>query len=398
MTMDILYGFYCHWALDRFNPSMSNAFYPYRESAPVGLTASAMVRIFLESELGLLYSRIANVQEKKLFQTDGQFPIYGKFVNAYLTEFTTFRGTYKQSVVLLFRILCWVRSVQMLEDSSTLFMSQTIYQCRYYQKKRCWNYEQYKDKLLAMGSVMTCKGREMLFSTGTGTEAKISAISDSLDMQFEELRKVRSLDWDADSLNGSFLGVRTNSFLAGCYLLDGIYMDHDCCCRLVEIFTEYRMICFFYMSCKDNGLISEIPFLETFISMFKKKLFYNPQNSEIKTQKTRSEYFNCYYMSCGYSLKDLALLKENAHSDIFVQKEYYKEKMCMSPASASRLILEDFSSENSSEVLSTKDYLNAVSEVTNLDFAFLSVDLLMFFIPFYRFFDMLRLVITVQTE
>jgi hypothetical protein len=97
---------------------------------------------------------------------------------------------------------------------------------------------------------------------------------------------------------------------------------------------------------------------------------------------------------------DLALLKEDIHSNIFVQKDYYKEKMCISPASVSRLVAEDFSSGKTSpkEALSKKNYLDVVLEVTNLDFAFLSVDLLMFFIPFYRFFEMVRFLITVPTE
>jgi hypothetical protein len=131
------------------------------------------------------------------------------FVKTFLGEFYDFiTGTMQVKSTLLFAVLCWVRSVQQLEDQETLFMSKTVFLCRYYRLQRCWNYSKH--------------------------EAHIPGFLGKLK---------RPLEWDKDLVSGSFLDVHVNPFLSGCFLLDSIYEDDLVCSKILELILIFRREC-----------------------------------------------------------------------------------------------------------------------------------------------------------
>jgi hypothetical protein len=182
-----------------------------------------------------------------------------QFTSSYIGEFIQYFDGWAPTVPLLFLSLCWIRSVQCLEDSNYLFMYKTIYLYRSFIRRRNTNY------------IVNERNLGILKEN-----AMNPAIFDWMYL-FEGLRKSYRNDCRALEFLESWNMQHNHPFLAGASFLDILYEDQNTSALTMECYSKFhRFLPILYRIFQQNGLIEErIDYLEDYLKVFEKMLFIN---------------------------------------------------------------------------------------------------------------------------
>jgi hypothetical protein len=247
------------------------------------------VREFLYTEVGILLNCLLRL---KYSRCNGDYKKFmrhfhvnsGHLVAAhFIREFLQFFESKEQTTTLLFQTLCWVRSVQYLEDGQKLFMLRTAYLYRSFIRQRSTNFQ---------------INQELFNKLKTDLPP-----DDPKQKPLDTLAIVRKQHvFEENCLYGidCWSAQQNNPFLVGAYFLDCSFSDQICCADIMCYSPIHQYIPFFYMQFKENGLFEqEIPFIEQFLkavndSYFRKNArpcgFYDLENSQTYLNFTRKYY------------------------------------------------------------------------------------------------------------
>jgi hypothetical protein len=220
----------------------------------------ADIKAFLDYEIMVLFNALVDLKKETKGNYDNRFDRFNlneKYpMSDYIDQFDWFfQLSFNIRTPLIFLTLCWIRSVQCLEDSDRLFLYKTVYLYRSFIRQRNTNFKIHLDRY----------------------DRIISFYGDSREDLFEEFRSHREYYDDPEScLNRQQLFswnlYRHHPFLLGVYFLEEVFFDHDKCDGLLnDDFGFSLTFPLLYRSFKATGKMSEtIPFLEDFLDFIQR--------------------------------------------------------------------------------------------------------------------------------
>jgi aromatic ring-cleaving dioxygenase len=247
------------------------------------------VREFLYAEVGVLLNCLLRLKNNRCKGDYKKFMHHfhvnsGHLVAAhFIREFLDFFESKEQTTTLLFQTLCWVRSVQFLEDDQKLFMLRTAYLYRSFIRQRSTNFQ--------INQELFNKVKADLPPDDPKQKLLDTLVIVRKQNIFEE-NCLYGIDcWSAH---------QNNPFLVGAYFLDCSFLDHICCTNVMVYSPIHQYIPFFYTQFKENGILEqEIPFIEQFLKVVNDSYcrknkrpcgFYDLENSETYLNFTRKYY------------------------------------------------------------------------------------------------------------
>jgi aromatic ring-cleaving dioxygenase len=332
----------------------------------------ADVKQFLECEVRVLFNALVGLKkeddsEENLcdrFNLDPGHPTW----SVYIREFISFFETANVSTTFLFLTLCWIRSVQCLENSNELFLYKTVYLYRSFVRQRHTNF---KIHLRTYDSIIRFYG-------------------DSRGNLFEEFRSRRMYYVNPHRCINqqglySWNIYRHHPYLVGMFFLEEVFSDHYKCgellCDRLGFSLTFPLI---YRSLQETGMMSDtIPFFEEFYDFMENS--YQIRHSLATDNSKQYLVFTIIYL-LNYGKK---------HGD-WVQPQWYVlpksiEQMLWHPYDVSVLFSvlcnDDFSDLKADSVFSEEgmEELIQIAEKEVLNGGYLSVDLFKYFIAFRGF-------------
>jgi hypothetical protein len=374
----------------------SSLYTEYLNTSPISLSLEG-VHTFLKSEVSALYLHMlsgrkqASSPEAYVEQLSS-----GTILSYFLKEFYDYFEHPKENltVTLLFMSLIWIRSVEALEDSKTLFLYKTIYLCRSLIHKRFENFLLLSDKLTDIMTILENKDNQE---------------------HYEKVKYLRLyLCREQNYFQGAFYTwniLKHNPYVASSFVLSSIYADH----RRIGMFYDYtigyqRLICFLYRVFRDHGFLSEdIPVLTQFLEVFEPCFYPNdpegksfPTPLQEKDKEPNSPYLTYYLRSRGVSFKDINKVKKNEVAIPTVGYCHGQDSL-MSIHNFSKVLAPMMVSDYSKiQKSNEKIDFNSTSSMESFELMMnetdrelfqsrcLSMDLLGFFVLFYDFFEVLK--------
>jgi hypothetical protein len=251
----------------------------------------ADIKAFLDYEIMVLFNGLVGFRKEDDCWDETIFDRFNLHPedpsSDYLLEFILFFETTIISVPFLFLTLCWIRSVQCLENSDQLFLYKTVYLYRSFVRQRHTN-----------------------FTVNLRTYYNLCPFYDDtrLDL-FHEFRSHREYYDDPERCLNSRRLLSWNiychhPFLVGIHFLEEVFHDHDRCdCLLSDGFSFSQTLPLIYRSFRALGMLSKtIPFLEEFFEFMDQsyRLRHSPVNRMDPTfvDPSRKEaYFTVWYLS-----------------------------------------------------------------------------------------------------
>jgi hypothetical protein len=331
---------------------------------------------FLHHELALLQHEIVEVRkylrsDDKSFIEQFRLGKHRAFISSYIREFIQYFESWVPTVPFLFLTLCWIRSVQCLEDSNSLFMYKTIYLYRSFIRRRNTNY------LVNEKDIETLKSNSM-FNTN-----EFEYLDD-----LQELRKSYRSDDRALEFLESWTIQHNHPFLAGTQFLDLLYEDHEVCTvAMISYSQNPRFVPILYRIFQQNGLIERIEYMEDYLRIFEKTLFYNGGQSlpDPLDPLFRGFNYKTYLKLC----RGLFLPSQTGKASKL--KDESLDKLLPLACSLSKLFAvlrdDDFSALGSKTVFSKEgmEELIKLTESELLGGGYLSMDIFEYFISFNMF-------------
>jgi hypothetical protein len=240
--------------------------YPFIEinSLPLKNEEAAYAR-FLNAELVYLYNYIISLAVSSHPQdTDPNASEIRtrKVDHLSLLFLETFKFFFRTGVItmeLVFTCWVWIKTVQILQDSNSLFLMKTIYVLKHSVIKRSENINSFD----LVNMIMT-----LLSSTGSDVEEEGKCLVSSL------LSARRPFHQTISDTGGNLLPLfQNNPFLCGSAVLFSILQDVKTCVKIIDKLTASSspivLICYLYCCLRNEGFLEEkIDFIERFLLIF----------------------------------------------------------------------------------------------------------------------------------
>jgi hypothetical protein len=332
---------------------------------------------FLDTEVVLLFNSMVEARKRdggdyKLFIEQFGISKGRLFISSYIQVFIQYFESWVPTVPLLFLSLCWIRSVQCLEDSNHLFMYKTIYLYRSFIRRRNTNY------------IVNARNFEIL-KKNKSFNSKAVEWFDIL----EDIRKsYRSDDRTVRFLEGWTI-QHNHPFLVGAYFLDLVNHDQNTCTVAMEHYSKFhRFLPILYRIFQQNGLIEEeIEYMDKYLETFGKAIFFNGGQSLPDPLDPAFQGFNYknYLRLCSGVFQP-------THTEKPSKMKYETvEKLFPLPTNISKLFAilrnDDFSGFKSETVFSKegmKELIELIEDELLIN-GYLSVDIFKYFIHFNMF-------------
>jgi hypothetical protein len=332
---------------------------------------------FLDNEVALLLNSMVEARKREGGDYNSfveQFHL-GKdraFISSYIREFIQYFESWVPTVPLLFLSLCWIRSVQCLEDSNFLFMYKTIYLYRSFIRRRNTNY------------IVNGKNLEILKQNKSLNPNAVEWID-----RLEDMRKSYRSDPGTLRFLQGWTIQHNHPFIAGACFLDLVYEDQNTCTVAMESYSKFhRFLPILYRIFQQNGLIEErIDYMDKYLEIFEKSLLFSGGQSlpnPLDPSFQGFNYKNYLRLCCG--------VIQPSHTGKPSKMKYENiEKLFPLATKVSKLFAilrnDDFSGFESETVFS-KEGIEEIIELTEDELlidGYLSVDIFKYFISFNMF-------------
>jgi hypothetical protein len=290
-------------------------------------------------------------------------------VSEYMGEFISLFETGKVSTSLLFMTICWIRSVQCLENSDQLFLYKTVNLYRSFIRQRHTNYKIHLETYKRIIPFYKVKKSHVFHAFSFRRN------------DYADSERCMNLDrlhsWNI---------YRHHPFLVGMNFLEEVFEDHSICGNLLTDHVGFsQSLPLIYRALKRED--GKIPFLEEFVDFMEQS--YHLRHSPPSTRLPDDPESKDPCLTVSY------LLRYNKEPDNSIPKAVVipkaLEKMLWYPRDVSILfsvICDDDLSHLKADSVFSEEGMEELIQVTEkelLNGGYLSVDLFKYFIAFRGF-------------
>jgi hypothetical protein len=339
----------------------------------------ADIKVFLDYEIMVLFNSLVSLKKEDDCWDETIFDRFNLPADhpssPYMREFIRFFETTNISVPFLFLTLCWIRSVQCLEDSDRLFLYKTVYLYRSFIRQRNTNFKIHLAKY----------------------DGIIPFYEDNTGDLFEDFRSRREYCVDPERCFHPYFSWNTSRhhpFLVGMHFLEEVFHDHELCSTmLVDGFGYSQTIPLLYRSFRALGMMSKaIPFLEEFFDFMERSYQLRQPLFKRNLHPSKKDVHFTVLKILNYAKdpKDWSPPGYNKLIDESLEKMFWHPKDVS--VLFSILVEKDVSLLKADSLFSEESFeeLVQITERELLNGGYLSVDLFKYFIAFRAYFIFLK--------